>query len=793
MSDKTQFKVQGLQFARSLQMLIKMVNMFSVDHKSAGGMLRRSYDILNPLLKKVRYLTIGFVEQRVLLNNILTAESSLKPLENELLKRGIGAISFDAGITFAAFVKAVGAIAAHPKIIQENGGLMPFLESKQLEFVRVFPAGRNEIRNDDGDTVLEMGSEEYLISKALSNLQSVPSQGIEGILGRLEAAGTGTGSGSGSGFSGNGASGENVSSGSAVRTDVMASVGRSGSSNAVSSTGSNLGHAAGPVDQLQKIADQKFEASLRNPQEDPQKAYAELGRILTNLRPDGVLKSLPGGADGLLNAVETKEKEEVTAEVFEDSALRWALKRLAGIPTGGDAVIVEEQVFRVLMRSLQATNAASRLAQKLADFAKDYVLPKQTLERLHEEVRWLTLSSHSRLRELLSVEHFTASQFRRGLDLIKDLIRMGSQEGAEALGIQYFSIFEDYASIRIEEVGRIPDLLRALAGVQGDFWTVAKERLTEALSSGTLNLVIHVQVVNALVALARVEATYEKFMVVRQVGDALERNAVINPAVHTSCCRSALSLMLEPSAVDRITEMFLDLRHDSEWTRTATVLLRWADANAIERIFTRLDTEPVAGNRLALIRLLGRVGPNGLAAARRRLTRPEWYVVRNACKLLAELKDPDLLEQLLPVFSYPDERVQKTALQAVKRTHLPGRQLTIAKVLPSLPASLFEEALDELTFKPDAAILPFLEDFLSGPMRAGDKAALRMLRVLATIEGPQALEALERISANEKLDASVRHAALGALRLMPNKKFPAHSASEMKRPPELSSDLIGTS
>src|SRR5215813_10287216 len=204
MPEKPQFKNQGLQFARSLQMLIKMVNIFSVNHKSAAGMLRRTYDTLNPLLKNVRYLTIGFVENRILLNNILTAESSLKPLENEFLKRGIGAVSFDAGITFAAFVKAIGAISANPKTIQENGGLMPFLESQLLEFVRVFPAAKNEIRNEDGDTVLEMGSEEYLISKALSNVQSVPLQGIEGILTRMESGGTGVGGDEGNGVGGGG-------------------------------------------------------------------------------------------------------------------------------------------------------------------------------------------------------------------------------------------------------------------------------------------------------------------------------------------------------------------------------------------------------------------------------------------------------------------------------------------------------------------------------------------------------------------------------------------------------------
>src|SRR6516225_10856984 len=123
MLDKKQFKMQGLRFARSLQTLVKMVNMFSVEHQSVDGMLRRTYDLLNPLVRQSRSLTIGFIEQRVLLNNILTAEDSLKPLENEFLKRGVGAVTFDAGITLAAYKHAIAAISANPKMIEENGGL----------------------------------------------------------------------------------------------------------------------------------------------------------------------------------------------------------------------------------------------------------------------------------------------------------------------------------------------------------------------------------------------------------------------------------------------------------------------------------------------------------------------------------------------------------------------------------------------------------------------------------------------------------------------------------------------
>src|SRR5215467_5520161 len=205
MDDKKHAKVQGLRFARSLQTLLKMVTMCSADHKSATGLLHRSYELLNPLVKQARHLTIGFVDQRVLLNNILTAEESLKPLENEFLKRGIGAVTFEAGITLAAYKHAISAISANPKAIEESGGLLPFLEQRQLEFVRIFPATKTETRNADGDTVLDMGSEEFLISKALNSMNAGMPRGIENLLTQMEVAGSaagyggGTGSGTGTG------------------------------------------------------------------------------------------------------------------------------------------------------------------------------------------------------------------------------------------------------------------------------------------------------------------------------------------------------------------------------------------------------------------------------------------------------------------------------------------------------------------------------------------------------------------------------------------------------------------
>jgi len=751
MEDKKHVKVQGIRFARSLQMLVKMANMFSADHKSVTGLLQRSYDLLNPLVKQSRHLTLGFVDQRVLLNNILTAEDSLKPLENEFLKRGIGAVTFEAGITLAAYRSAVSALSASFKLIEESGGLLPFLEQRQLEFVRVFPATRTETRNEDGDTVLDMGSEEFLISKALSSMNTAMPHGIETLLTRMEVSGTTGGDGggtSGSGGVGNSVGGHgNGGAGSGVAVYAPGGSGSGGQAN------------KGYLMEMQRMVELKFEASLNNPEEDPHKAYVELAKMLRNTRPDFVVSNLtvgkPGGAE--------PNQEEVTAEVFENTALRWALRRLAATPSGEESVIVEEQVFRVLMRSLQATHSAARLAQKLAQFALEYALPQQTMERIQEEIRWITLTPKQKLRELLAISHFTAAQFRRCLELIKDLSRLGKPEEAAALGVQYFSIFDDYLSLEIAEVGRVPELLRSLAGAPGEFWELAADRLVHALASRRLNQLVHLQVVNALVALAKIAATYEDFPLVQKVGTALEESAAHDKTSHIKCCSSGIYNLLQPSAVDRIAEIFLDRKNEPDRIRHATGILRWAGAGSIERLFVALDKELVAGNRLALIRLLGRIGPVGLPAARQRLAHKDWYIVRNACKLLGELKDPELLKHIVPVLEHNDARVQKAALHAVKESNLPGRAAIIANALPLLSPHLLEDALCELMHQADAASLPGLEKYFNLSVAKNNRVLRQVINVMAAIPQEQAVLSLSRISYNEAIDADLRKAAQEAL------------------------------
>ena len=266
---------------------------------------------------------------------------------------------------------------------------------------------------------------------------------------------------------------------------------------------------------------------------------------------------------------------------------------------------------------------------------------------------------------------------------------------------------------------------------------------------------------NTLATLARIAATYEAFELVQKTGSALENAMSTNPAAHEKCCCAAVAALLPPSAVDRITEMFFEKKNDSAWLKLVTSILRWAGPDALERMFIALDNEITAANRLALLRLIARLGPIALAPARKRLQRPEWYVVRNACKLLGELKDPDLLKVLKDVLANRDERVQKAALQAILENRPPGTATMLAEFLPRIAPALLEDVFLELIFQADPDCLPSLEKCFALPLPAA--VLWRLVSVVAALHTHPAEQLLVKIARDEALPQNVRVAANKAI------------------------------
>lgn len=187
MLDGQQLKSLGLRFARGLHMTIKTAVMFTAEHKSVQRPIEQSFQYLNHLLKEAGQFTFGFVDNQVMLNNLLTTDSSLRHLETEFLKRGIAAVTFEPGLTLGRYKKVISLLAAPSKTIEDAGGILVFLDQNEIEGARILPAARNQKKDEHGDTIIETDSESYILSKQMTDDKG-PRDLLDSIDALLESA-----------------------------------------------------------------------------------------------------------------------------------------------------------------------------------------------------------------------------------------------------------------------------------------------------------------------------------------------------------------------------------------------------------------------------------------------------------------------------------------------------------------------------------------------------------------------------------------------------------------------------
>jgi hypothetical protein len=508
-----------------------------------------------------------------------------------------------------------------------------------------------------------------------------------------------------------------------------------------------------------EMVEASVQRSLLEESGNPQKSYASLARILRNTGVDKILDNFPAERRQELTSM---PPERLAAEYIEDTALQLAGKKLQSAEGQSQKILIEEDAVRVLARSLQATQMADRLAQKLAKFIQDYAVPPHLQEKIREELQWSTLSSPKRYDRLMGVKHYSSTEFRRLIDLAKELIKAREMNLVTSLATHYFDFLDEAGQFDVTELSRAPELIRSIPLAQAGFSAKTTERLGRALMREDLSDFIHAQAATALTVLAQSVASFESFQDVLAIGVLLESSLNRAPEKHKKCCGNSMSRLLPAAATERIIELFLLQRGDSVWGKSSATLLRFSAPASIESVFNHLIDERDARNRLALIRLIGQLGTVSIEVAYKYLKDERWYVVRNICGVLAELKDPDLADHILPALEHNDPRVQQAALKALVRSRTVRAAPVLAGSLPKLAPNILDEALDELMFLRHPKTIPGLEAFVC---TAGSNiaASRKAIQVLAAVDVDEALESLARLLRNDALDSGVRRAALHAL------------------------------
>jgi hypothetical protein len=712
MEDDKRIKVQALSFARTFQTCIRTTVTFGIGHPPAAAQIQQCYDALNLLLKQFGQFTVGFVDQRVLLNKVLTTDKNLGPLENEFGKRNIGAITFDIGIMLSDFRRCIEVISAAPSVIAEEGGLAAYLYTREIPKIRIIPAPKGQQRTESGDIIIETDVDSLLHSRSAPKM------------------------------------------GPLAGTDILELMLRSGG---IDQPANFDGTPQSTIDLIRS----SVRGALISSSGNPQKSFETLGRMLQELSPDFMLSAFP---------LEKQEQmrnlppDQVAAEFMEDTALQWAIKQLVAVPGSSDAFVIEKDVISVLLRCLKATNTAERLAWKIEELFREYYLPMGTYERIKAELQWYQLPMRRRQEELSRVHRFNNFTARRLQDLVKELVQNGITNGAQQLSQHFFqTLSEADDTLQPEEVEWAGSVLASVATIPAAVH-FGIDILAQALASEYL-AAVHPAISSCLASTAQTTSIYEDYESVILIGTALEKQVARNSEAHASCCASHLRHLLPPNSIERIIEITIDRRNDPAWLKTAGRLWNYGGPMSVESLLDRLEKETDAKIRLFLIRQLSNM-PHGIELVRQRLHDERWFVVRNACVVLAEMKDPELLNELGPLLRHSHDRVQEAVFQSIVRGRKPERSTVIAESLTSLRGRLLEQALDELLFLKDPKTLPALKQFIVTQKPGAQQS--KAFQSLAAIPGDVTVHCLADIMGDAKLDLMTRRTALHTMTRMPS-------------------------
>jgi hypothetical protein len=830
--DKNRLKVEGLKFGRVLQSVFRLASMFSVDHRAVDSAVRQSYEALNALVKQVQQFTFGFIDHRVLLNNILTPDRTLRNLESEFSKRGIGAVTFPAGITLGGFRRFLSTICDTPENIEANGGIRRYYERNKIEGVRIIAGVKGASSMEE--TVLE-GDPESLLAAQRMAMEAQPTMGLDLL---MEAVGMNTSlgdeehAGPRSAFGRQGgmipdrrdalAGGEGAEadvspiSGSGMETTLGGSPFTAGSSNARSDhaeigegepfpaikaispnteytiapsgpsaglgtgsdesssatvpviaagagrTASGLGLArvassaiASDPNQVFDIAQKALVRSFSTPSADPAQALTALAHMLEEFNPDVLLPALSAEKRATLQGMPARE---IASDFMEDVAAQWATNRLSSAAQQQDTGMAEAEVIRVLERSLDATLAVDRMLSKLSRLFEKADLPPEFFGRIQRELRWMELSDEQKFKQLMGMHRCSAVEFKRLATQVKNSVSKGELQEAMELVEHYFAILDlSSHELQVVELARAPELLQVIARLQTkDLMQRLAERMAGPLLDETFRGWYHTHIANCLATTARCMAPYEDFDGIYQIAQNLEKSRLRNPQMHKDCCGEALGNLLEPRSIERLVELYALRRYGQ---RMVVSILRLMGRLGAEKVFQRLEEEKVASNRLALVRLISQMGTAAHDVARGRLRDERWYVVRNACVVLNESHDPEIIQDMRDTLRHGEERVQAAAFQVVVKSKAAGKAAALADALPQLKPHVLEEALKELRYMKSPESVPGLEAFITQRderLREKEEA----MHALAAVPQDVSADALARILRNTEVPSSIRRIAI---------------------------------
>ena len=182
--------------------------------------------------------------------------------------------------------------------------------------------------------------------------------------------------------------------------------------------------------------------------------------------------------------------------------------------------------------------------------------------------------------------------------------------------------------------------------------------------------------------------------------------------------------------------------------------LRMLGASAANHLVERLSEEPDRGRRAALLEALKSCGQVAEAPLLDSLKSHEWFVVRNALIVLAEVAGPERIPDLQSFLLHPDARVVGSAIRAIGRIGGRHAENALIPLLNHRNPSLQMEVLFTLNdIKSKQAVPALIELVKGGKGRLKpeqERIREKALEMLGQLGSPSAIPALQELLARRR-------------------------------------------
>jgi len=684
------------QMIRQTNIALRNMKFYAADHPSTTNSLQRSYDALMKMLAAEGQLTLGVVDNTLILNDSPIEESDrfISDLTEELTVRNIESLVFYPDLSPDELRVLLDCLNREPDRLLTDGGAQKFLDVQGVTHITANEVKYGKINESSG----EGGLEESIIAAFLMGKTPVFRGDQEGLLSLVEESPGKIGDIINTRFSHMVENGEGEEKSGRAANRAMEQVGR----------------------------------FLETQPEDSVDRSAVMTQIMLSLSPE-VHAALYGYRVAHENSPHDRI-DELVGEFKNEEVIRL----ICNIYEGG--LTSPEILARVAVRVLHDTGRRKAVAQKLGPELINRGMVRETWEFLKDDMLWDAYDLTEKVERLTG----RAKPSQKDIDRIKEL---GPDLSAQKKGHEIHKLLK---TLLLALKGGDVEVKVAITGFFPQFYTLVKE-------SGQFEGVDLFFCQKLIGRLKREPEETVRNSILACLSVILKREILgnnLNTAARALLTLSKMGrldgLIQQSEAVgsqevgDHLTAALND--EDDTRREEALILLKILGKSVLESVLFTLEREENPSMRRTLMAVLKSMGSDVTAEITGRLADQRWYVVRSALYVLGEMGDGAVPANFMTSSIYHDDiRVRKEAIKTLGKLKEKGAVKMLCELLEEKDEEIRVLVLRSLGEARDAMAVPHILLLLQKKKLKGPKSDLirqTAIETLGRIGDPEAIPVL---------------------------------------------------